>query len=1129
MISYAQNFEDVILARVFAGHKKGFYIDVGAGDPAADSVTKYFYDIGWRGINLEPHKTKFAELSAARPRDINLNVAASAKSGKTTFFELDAWGLSGVTDEVLDVAEDLKVGAKAYRVKTQTLAHICRQHIRSEKIDFLKIDVEGAERDVLSGMDFAKYPATVVLVEATQANSQIENHAKWEDILLKAGYIFSYFDGLNRFYLHPSAKKLHRKLSLPPNVFDNFKRQPEVYYQERYEEASRAVISANENLNVIQQQLASEREQSKDALARLQTESDGSARLASELESERQRTAEATARSNSLAAELEAQQKQMVEAATQTASLASELEAKRQRAAEATALAASLDDELEFERRRAARAVTQSITLADELEAERRHATDMTARSANYAEQLEAERRNAMEAAGRSARLVAEFEARHAAEAEQSKNELIWERSERNRLEAELQQRVSQNEQFAEALAQKETEAARLETELRQQVSAQEQMRDNLTQQRLENELVLYKREATVGSGWGGTSALRRGARVFRRLQQDMKYHVWRFVLRSFGWMTPRPLKRRVERRVQLLRGAKIIESSNIFSPTWYFSQNTDVRAMGADPLLHYLAHGAAEGRDPCPMFDSDWYLAQNPDVHATGMNPLVHYVEHGAAEGRDPCPMFDSDWYLTQYSDVIAKGMNPLAHYLRHGAAERRSCFFASHLANKPIAIVQDESAAYRIENLATGFNRPDTAGKRLVICVTHELPWPSQAGNQYRIAQILDWLAKKGYELLVVVVPMGDVPLSDKNRAAAFQKYNNVVVCYRRGLVQTSFKTLSISVDSLHRRLVKDVFERLKNSNRNRNAPIHEFERNNCHEALIGLMAEIARQVPDAIYYLNYAFMTRILDYLPHKNPSFVDTHDIFSQKSKKVFDYGIRGEIPMTADEERRMLRRADALLAIQRDDAQELRTLVPGKPVLTVGVDFKCVDVGSPSTSPTILMVANDNALNTKGVHDFLRFAWPPIKSAVPNVRFIAVGLIGKVVRTDDPQVILAGVVDSLTPYYKQARVVINPAVAGTGLKIKTVESIAYMRPIVTWPHGVDGIGDPLIRQCHVAENWYDFAEKVIALLSNKKKDANQAADQSIIRSALEADVVYRELGSWLAECNDLTPAIGVSST
>ncbi len=89
------------------------------------------------------------------------------------------------------------------------------------------------------------------------------------------------------------------------------------------------------------------------------------------------------------------------------------------------------------------------------------------------------------------------------------------------------------------------------------------------------------------------------------------------------------------------------------------------------NPLLHYLQHGANEGRNPNPLFDSDWYLEQNSDIRAAGANPLVHYLRHGASEGRAPGPRFDGDRYLEEYPDVRAAGMNPLAHYLRHGAAE--------------------------------------------------------------------------------------------------------------------------------------------------------------------------------------------------------------------------------------------------------------------------------------------------------------------------------------------------------------------------------------------------------------------------------------------------------------------------
>jgi hypothetical protein len=96
-------------------------------------------------------------------------------------------------------------------------------------------------------------------------------------------------------------------------------------------------------------------------------------------------------------------------------------------------------------------------------------------------------------------------------------------------------------------------------------------------------------------------------------------------------------IERRLRKRPTDQSDESVIGRSGLFDTDWYLAQNPDVAAAGINPLVHYLRHGAAEGRDPNPLFDTDWYLAQNPDVAAAGINPLVHYLRHGAAEGRDP------------------------------------------------------------------------------------------------------------------------------------------------------------------------------------------------------------------------------------------------------------------------------------------------------------------------------------------------------------------------------------------------------------------------------------------------------------------------------------------------------------
>jgi FkbM family methyltransferase len=217
MITFAQNFEDVMLARLFPDRGWGFYVDVGAGDPEYLSVTKWFYDQGWSGINIEPNSTLYAKLVGARPRDVNLDCAAGAAPGTAPFFEADinefsTLGCSGAREQGF-------VGATR-SVKILTLTEILARYVAGRHIDFLKIDVEGSEQAVLSGLDLQCYRPTVILVEATAPHTRIETASQWENLLTEAGYLDVYFDGLNRFYVAKENEHLRTHFLLPPNVFD---------------------------------------------------------------------------------------------------------------------------------------------------------------------------------------------------------------------------------------------------------------------------------------------------------------------------------------------------------------------------------------------------------------------------------------------------------------------------------------------------------------------------------------------------------------------------------------------------------------------------------------------------------------------------------------------------------------------------------------------------------------------------------------------------------------------------------------------------------------------------------------------------------------------------------------------
>jgi FkbM family methyltransferase len=221
-MSYAQNFEDVMLWRALSSVPDGFCIDVGAGDPDQHTVTRAFYERGWHGINIDPDPVCFAALVRRRDRDINIPVALAEAPGQRRFHVVPVPGLSTLASAVAFRHRARGWNVRRVKVEVGTLAEICRLHAPRE-IHFLKIDVEGAEAAVLQGADFAAFRPWIVLAEATVPLTQTENHAEWEHILIGADYRFVWFDGLNRFYV--TAEKyaaLSPKFRLPPNCFDMF-------------------------------------------------------------------------------------------------------------------------------------------------------------------------------------------------------------------------------------------------------------------------------------------------------------------------------------------------------------------------------------------------------------------------------------------------------------------------------------------------------------------------------------------------------------------------------------------------------------------------------------------------------------------------------------------------------------------------------------------------------------------------------------------------------------------------------------------------------------------------------------------------------------------------------------------
>lgn len=218
--SYAQNFEDVLLWRALGHIEGGFYVDVGAQHPVIDSISRAFYERGWRGVHVEPTVFYADLLRDDRPDELVIQAAIAEQRGLLSFFEIPDTGLSTASPKVAEHHRE-----QGYAVRNTTVTALTLDDLfgRVETdIHWLKIDVEGFEMEVLSGWRESPRRPWVVVVESTYPNSQQETHQEWEALVLVKGYAFAHFDGLNRYYvsdLHPELKDAFR---FGPNVFDGF-------------------------------------------------------------------------------------------------------------------------------------------------------------------------------------------------------------------------------------------------------------------------------------------------------------------------------------------------------------------------------------------------------------------------------------------------------------------------------------------------------------------------------------------------------------------------------------------------------------------------------------------------------------------------------------------------------------------------------------------------------------------------------------------------------------------------------------------------------------------------------------------------------------------------------------------
>jgi len=173
--SYSQFNEDLIIDLVFASKDNGYYLDIGANDPSFNSNTKRFYDKGWSGINIEPGKELFNKLCLNRSRDINLNIGVGHSNGMLTFYQvIGDPTLSSFEKEIAyRMAAKFELPVSEIQIEVMRLVDVFEHYLSDKQVDFMSVDTEGFDLDVLQSNDWKRFRPTLIMVEIDNQYNKI--------------------------------------------------------------------------------------------------------------------------------------------------------------------------------------------------------------------------------------------------------------------------------------------------------------------------------------------------------------------------------------------------------------------------------------------------------------------------------------------------------------------------------------------------------------------------------------------------------------------------------------------------------------------------------------------------------------------------------------------------------------------------------------------------------------------------------------------------------------------------------------------------------------------------------------------------------------------------------------------
>ncbi len=324
-----------------------------------------------------------------------------------------------------------------------------------------------------------------------------------------------------------------------------------------------------------------------------------------------------------------------------------------------------------------------------------------------------------------------------------------------------------------------------------------------------------------------------------------------------------------------------------------------------------------------------------------------------------------------------------------------------------------------------------------------------------------MLQWMRSAGYRVLLVLCPTAEQTL-DRAQIRKLEEVGPVILCERTGRITYSLRAVGDVLAALNGRLIpaQPTIPR---------------------EVILCIIKELVTKLGRSTVLTTPTFASWLFPSLSADTLKIVDAGDIFRGRAKTSTSYESSDGTLLGLDDVREQFMRADLVLTASTNESRELAQVTEATKTLVVGFDCVSAEYEPATHDRQILYVGSDNRTDRQGLQDFLKYGWPSILRSVPDAKFFIVGEVCRALRSTPESATLLACPDDLEPAYRAAKVIINPCIAGPAPSVRTLEALRHLRPIITWPAGVEGLDTTLSSMCAVVTDWYEFNQSARTLL------------------------------------------------